>query len=270
MALTALQVYANPQFGEILATMTIDITFFALAIPAVLFAGISKGGFGSGAAFAATPFLALILEPAQAVGLMLPLLMLMDIGALRPYWKKWDWPSCRALILGAVPGIMLGIAFFRVANADVIRFLIGFVAVAFVAYRGARSIGWLRRGRGAMSDRAGMLAGAVAGFTSFVSHAGGPPAAIFLLSRSLSKTGFQATTVMVFWAVNMMKFAPYVALGIISEQTFIADLYLAPVALLGVWAGVWFHRMVSEKVFFLITYLLLLTTGSKLIWDALV
>jgi len=270
VALTALQVYANPQFGEILATMTIDFTFFAFAIPAVLFAGISKGGFGSGAAFAATPFLALILEPAQAVGLMLPLLMLMDIGALRPFWKKWDWPSCRALIVGAIPGIMLGIAFFRVANPDVIRFLIGSVAVAFVCYRGAKSIGWLRPAKGAMSDRAGMLAGAIAGFTSFVSHASGPPAAIFLLSRSLSKTGFQATTVIVFWAVNMMKFAPYVVLGIISEKTFIADLYLAPVALLGVWAGVRFHRMVSENIFFLITYVLLLTTGSKLIWDALV
>ena len=59
--------------------MELDTTFFALAVPAVLFAGISKGGFGSGAAFAATPILALILEPAQAVGLMLPLLMLMDI-----------------------------------------------------------------------------------------------------------------------------------------------------------------------------------------------
>jgi len=37
-----------------------------------------------------------------------------------------------------------------------------------------------------------------------------------------------------------------------------------------VWVGVWFHRVVSKNLFFLITYVLLLTTGSKLIWDALV
>ena len=138
MALTALQVYANPAFGEISATMTIDITFFAFAAPAVLLAGISKGGYGSGAAFAATPILALILEPAQALGQTLSRLMLMDIGALRPYWKRWDWPSCRAPILGAIPGIMLESGFFRVANPGVIRFLIGFLAVAFLCCRGAK------------------------------------------------------------------------------------------------------------------------------------
>ena len=44
---------------------------------------------------------------------------------------------------------------------------------------------------------AGVTAGLVAGFTSFVSHAGGPPAAVYLLSRKLDKTAFQATTVIV-------------------------------------------------------------------------
>ncbi len=249
--------------------MTIDITFFAFAVPAVAFAGISKGGFGSGAAFAATPFLALILEPAQAVGLMLPLLMLMDLGALKPYWRQWDWETAQSLIIGAVPGIMLGAALFRLADPDIFRLLIGVIAVAFVAYQLARSIGWLRPATQKMSHRSGMIAGAAAGFTSFISHAGGPPAAIFLLSRGLGKTGFQATTVIVFWAINLLKFAPYAMLGIFSRETLLADIYLAPVALLGVWAGVWFHRMVPEKLFFSLTYLFLLTTGGKLIWDAL-
>jgi len=249
--------------------MTIDITFFAFAIPAVVFAGISKGGFGSGAAFAATPFLALILEPAQAVGLMLPLLMLMDMGALKPYWRKWDWASARSLIIGAVPGITLGAALFRLADPDIFRLLIGVIAVAFVAYQGAKAKGWLRRANQRMSDRSGIIAGVAAGFTSFISHAGGPPAAIFLLSRELGKTGFQATTVVVFWAINLLKFVPYAMLGIFSKETLLADIYLAPAALLGVWTGVWFHRVVPEKIFFSLTYLFLLTTGGKLIWDAL-
>ena len=63
--------------------MTLDLNFYLFAVPAVIFAGMSKGGFGSAAAFAATPFLALILTPGQAVGLMLPLLMVMDVTAVR-------------------------------------------------------------------------------------------------------------------------------------------------------------------------------------------
>ncbi|MFV2001869.1 MAG: TSUP family transporter, partial [Paracoccaceae bacterium] len=137
--------------------MTIDITFLLISIPAVIFAGISKGGFGSGAAFASTVFLALILQPGVAVGLMLPLLLLMDFGALRPYWRKWDWGAARVLVWGSVPGIGLGALFFRAANPDAIRLLIGFVAVAFVVYQGAKARGWLPAAKRQISDRAGYL-----------------------------------------------------------------------------------------------------------------
>ncbi len=246
-----------------------EITFFALAVPAVLFAGVSKGGFGSGAAFAATPLLALILDPAQAVGLMLPLLMLMDVGALRPYWRQWDWRSARLLIAGALPGIGLGAAVFGLTDPDTFRLLIGAVAIGFVAWQGARAAAWLRPARAPMGPAAGLLAGLVAGFTSFISHAGGPPAAMFLLSRGLGKTRYQATTVIVFWAINLLKFLPYAALGFFSVQGLRQGVILAPVALIGVWTGVWFHRRVPERLFFGLTYLFLLATGAKLIWDGL-
>ena len=123
--------------------MELDLTFFLFAVPAVFFAGISKGGFGSGAAFAASPFLALVLEPKYAVGMMLPLLMLMDITSLRPYWRKWDWKNARGLMIGALPGILFGAAVFRFMNPDFLRFLIGAIALAFVVFQLARKRGWI-------------------------------------------------------------------------------------------------------------------------------
>lgn len=248
--------------------MELDLGFFAVAAPAVLFAGVSKGGFGSGAAFAATPFLALILGPAQAMGLMLPLLMLMDIGALRPYWKQWHAPSAKALLLGSLPGIALGVMLWRVADPDLFRLLIGLVALAFVAFQAARAMRLIRVAA-AMSQRGGVLMGAIAGFTSFISHAGGPPAAVFLLSRRLEKTEYQATTVLVFWIINLLKFPFYAALGIFSKQTLTADLILSPVAFAGVALGVWLHRRMSGRLFFAMTYIFLTGAGLKLIWDAL-
>jgi len=249
--------------------MVLDLTFFAFAIPAVLFAGVSKGGFGSGAASAASPFLALILEPAAAIGLMLPLLMVMDVTALRPFWKRWNWGLARQMMLGAVPGVCLGAALYTVANADVLRFLIGSVAVGFVLYQLARARGLLRlEGRRGFPG-AGYFWGGAAGFTSFISHAGGPPAAVYLLSRGLDKTTYQATTVIVFTAINLYKAVFYAGLGIFTRETLWAGLFLVPVAFGGVYLGVWLHRVMSERLFFGITYVLLTVTGSKLIWDAL-
>lgn len=249
--------------------MELGIGFFAVAAPAALFAGISKGGFGSGAAFASAAILAIYLDPGQALGVMLPLLMLIDLATLKPYWRKWAWAESRLLILGGVPGVGLGIVFYRMVEADAIRLVIGIVSLGFVAWQMAQRAGVLRPFGRKLPDAAGLAAGLVAGFTSFVSHAGGPPAAAYLLSQRLSKTEYQGTTVLVFWAINIVKFVPYAFLGLFTWETALADLILAPVAVLGAWIGVLLHRRVPEAVFFGITYVLLAITGSKLIWDAL-
>ena len=60
----------------------ISVEVIAITAPAVLFAGISKGGFGGGVAFSRAAILALVFEPTQAVGVMLPLLMVIDMRIL--------------------------------------------------------------------------------------------------------------------------------------------------------------------------------------------
>lgn len=249
--------------------LTLDPLFFLIAGPAVVFAGISKGGFGSGAAFASATILALVVEPGLALGVMLPLLMLIDVSSLRPYWRKWSVPDVKVLILGGLPGVALGALLFQVASPDVLRLLIGGVAVGFVLWQLALSNGIIRLAQRKMPRWAGGLWGIAVGFTTFVSHAGGPPAAIYLLSRGLTKTQYQATTVLLFWVLNIAKFFPYAFLGMFTAQTLLANIVLAPFALLGTWLGVKAHHMVPERLFFAVTYVLLMITGSKLIWDGL-
>lgn len=247
--------------------MEFDVQFYTVALPAAFIAGFAKGGFGGGAAFVATAILALIIPPTTALAIMLPLLMLVDAAMLRPYWRQWHWPSALALMVGAVPGIALGAALFRVADADVLRVLIGGVSLAFVIFQAVRHMGWMPARDRPFSQTIGLLAGMVSGFTSFVSHAGGPPTAIYLLSLGLGKTAYQATTVLAYWVINACKAVPYAYLGIFSLETLKADLFMAPAALLGAFAGVYAHRVMPERWFFMVTYALLVCTGIKLIWD---
>ena len=249
--------------------MTFGWEFFALGIPAIIFGGISKGGFGSGAAFVAGAILALVVPPGMALGIVLPLFMLVDAAALKPYWGRWHWPSAKGLMIGAVPGCVLAALLYSVVDADVFRLLIGVICLAFVAFQLSRSLGLLQVREMPFSAPWAWFAGVVSGFTSFVSHAGGPASAVFLLSQGLSKTAFQATTVLVFWAVNWMKIVPYAFLGIFSWDTFTGSLLLAPFALVGAWIGVRAHHLVPERLFFALTYVLLVLTGIRLIWLAL-
>jgi hypothetical protein len=250
--------------------MPFDPLFFVLAVPAVLLAGISKGGFGSGASFVAVPILAAVVEPAVALAVLLPLLMVIDVAALRAYWKRWDRAESLLLVAGAVPGVMLAAAFWRIADADAVRLFIGCIALAYVGWHVAVRLRPAAAAPRAPPPRgAGLAAGAAAGFSSFVSNAGGPPVAAYLLARGLGKTGYQATTVLVFWIINIMKAVSFTGLGLFTGETMTAALMLVPAALAGTWLGVRAHRVVSERLFFAITVSVLGIAGARLVWQAI-
>lgn len=249
--------------------MLTDPGFYLVAIPAVIFVGISKGGFGSGASFVATPILALIIEPGLALGVMLPLLMLSDGTALRAYWGKWSWADARPALWGSIPGVALGAALWRIAPDDLFRVLIGGISLVFVAWQvfGRRMV--RPRPRRRSPTRTGVIVGVIAGFAGFVSHAGGPPVAVYLISRGIAKTAYQATTVLLMSSINVAKVVPYVFLGLFTVETLAVDLVLAPFVVFGTWLGIRAHRIVSERLFFGLTYAMLLGAGSKLLWDGL-
>ncbi|MEX0371492.1 MAG: sulfite exporter TauE/SafE family protein, partial [Tateyamaria sp.] len=189
--------------------MDLNLWFFAIAAPAVVFAGVSKGGFGSGASFASASILALVIEPGMALGVVLPLLMLIDAATLKPYWGKWNWRVSTLMIVGGLPGVALGALLFSRTEPDVFRVLIGVISIGFVLWQVGRARGWIRTASQALPAWVGALTGTIAGFTSFVSHAGGPPAAVYLLSLRPTKTEYQANTVLIFTAINIFKFVPY-------------------------------------------------------------
>lgn len=249
--------------------MIFDPTFFAIAIPAVIFAGISKGGFGNGAVFASSAILALILPPGPAIGIMLPLLLVMDASALKTYWRQWEVRLSWIILIGSVPGVALAAAIYQYTSPDVFRFLIGVIAIGFVIWKVGTDRGWIKLAARPIGDLGGLLLSATGGFTSFISHAGGPPISAYLLSHPVTKTSYQASTVLVFGGINILKMFPYAALGIFNRDTLIADIYLLPFALFGVWLGIKLHRIVPERTFFQLTYVLLVAAGVKLIWDAL-
>lgn len=249
--------------------MTIDLVFLSVAIPGILIAGISKGGFGGGASFVATPVLALVIDPGLSLAVMLPLLMVMDVIGLRAYWGKWPTPVVLRLVLGGVPGIVLAGLVYRFTDPDVFRFLIGAISVGFVAFQLGLAQGWWAVRARPLSPAVGMGCGAASGFTSFVAHAGGPAALIYLLSQGLGKVQFQATTVAVFAVFNLIKAGIYGQLGMFSAEALWLVLILSPVALVGVLIGVKANHAVPERAFFGLTYVLLCLAGIKLIYDAL-
>lgn len=247
--------------------MITDPWFYAVAIPAVLLFGIAKGGFGGGLGVLAVPLMALVVSPVQAAAVLLPILCLMDLVGLWAYRGKWLWPELRVLVPASLIGIALGTAVFGYLSAATIKLFIGIVAIAFTAHYFLAAGSSARSSPSYFPPSVGVIAGAVGGFTSFISHAGGPPISIYLLRRPMDRFDFVATAVLLFAVINYVKLVPYAWLGQLSTENLTTSLVLSPLAPVGVYAGVWLTRRVSDAFFFRLMYVLLFIVGGKLLWD---
>jgi len=249
--------------------MPIDTPWFLpIAAVAVLSTGISKSGIGGGIGGLAVPLLALIMAPAQAAAIMLPILCLMDLFAVRAYWRRWDGRHLRRLLPAALLGIGAGAAGFHALDADALRLLLGVISVSFCLDA------WRRVLRRQPAKRrpaafAGVVCGAAAGFTSTIAHAGGPPLSMYLIPQRLERGLFVGTSALFFLVVNYVKLIPYAFLGLLQPANLGYSLMLAPLAPAGIWLGLAVHRRLSERVFHHLVHGVLFATGLKLIWDGL-
>ena len=244
--------------------MITDPWFYAVAIPAILLMGISKGGFGSGAGLFATPLMALAVPIPQAAAILLPILIVMDLAGLWAYRGVFSRENMKVILAGGVLGVILGALTFRYFSEGWIRLVLGAVAIGFVMQRYALPVPSKPAGR---SLPKGLFWSACAGVTSTIAHAGGPPLSIYLLPQRLDKAVLVGTTVIFFAVINVVKLVPYAWLGLFDARNLLTSAALTPLAPLGIWLGVTLMRRMSERAFYLVCYGLLLVVGVKLAWD---
>jgi len=242
-----------------------DPWFYAAAIPAVLIVGISKGGFAAGFGILGVPLMALVISPLQAAAILLPILLVMDVVGLWAYRRRFDLSNLKILIPAAAVGILIGWLTASLVREEHVALIVGIVALAFAAdfWTGQR-----REGTPERSLSKGGFWGAVAGFTSFVAHAGGPPFQVYMLPQRLDKTLYVGTSVVFFWAVNLIKVPPYLALGQFDTTNLLTALVLMPLAPVGILLGVRLHHMIPEEPFYRLCYAGVTLVGLKLVYDA--
>ena len=248
--------------------MITDPWFYALAVPAMLIVGISKGGFGAGLGILAVPMMAIRLPVPQVAAIMLPILCLMDLATLWNYRGRWNLRILAITLPAGVIGTVIGAVSFGVLPEPWIRLLIGLIAVGFTLYR------WLWRpeigtARGLQPVK-GFFWATVSGFTSFLANAGAPPIQVYMLPLGLDKAEFVGTMTVLFAVINYAKIPSFFALDLITRTNLLTALVLVPCAPIGIWLGVAINKRVDQALFYKACYAFLLLAGGKLIYDAIV
>lgn len=241
-----------------------DPWFILVAIPAVTFLGLAKGGF-AGIGMAATPLMALTVPPLQAAAILLPILMVQDVISVWTYRRTWSGWNLKVMLPGAVIGVAAAWVLAAHVSDVALRLAVGIIGVAFVLN------GWLRKmptEASKPSALGGVFWGGLSGFTSTLVQAGAPPFQIHLLPQRLPKLTFVGTNMIFFAAINWFKLVPYSGLGQFSTRTLTTSLMLLPLAVATNFLGIWLVRVVPSDLFFRLAYVLMFVISLALIAHA--
>ena len=239
---------------------------------AVIVIGIAKSGFGGGIGILAVPLMAAALNPANALGVMLPVLITADVFAVVQHRRHRSGRHLRVTLAGAVVGVVAGSAVLWLFGEvgmlkPLLNLTVGGVCVLLVAVQCFRLLGGSVP-RVPDTVAAGTTAGGAAGFVSTLAHSAGPVMSIYLLEHRVEKAKLVGTLVLFFFLLNLMKLPTFIGLGLINGQTLLASAVCIVVVPIGSLIGYWMHGRIREKPFVLVMYLGAAAAGVRMIYKA--
>jgi uncharacterized membrane protein YfcA len=246
--------------------------FWSVAVLVAVIVGFSKGGWGA-IGNLSVPLLSLVVDPLTAAGLLLPVYLVSDGFGLWAYRHSYDRRVLAILIPAGLLGIGIGWAIIPWVDAElpggksIITGLVGAIGIVFALYMifGTKSAA----PAGQPKRLGGLFWGTLAGFTSYISHAGAPPYQVYVQPLQLDRLTYAGTTTILFAILNAAKLGPYWANGQISIGSIELATYLAIPAILGVFLGKMTVGWVSQAVFYKIITWALLIIGLELVVKAI-
>lgn len=240
--------------------------FWFFAVVSSVFVGMGKGGLPV-VGMLAVPALAQVMSPVAAAGLLLPVYVVSDMFGLVAYRRNFDKRVLLIMMAGMTLGVGVGWATARIVPEPVVTLIVGLIGAVFALNLILRS----KTEAPAREARlpGGLFWGTITGFTSFVSHSGGPPFQVWVLPLKLSKSVFVGTSIIAFSYVNAIKLVPYYFLGQLNPENLKIAVVLMVPAAISVYLGVLLVRVLPEKLFFQIVVWALLILSFKLIFDGI-
>jgi len=243
-----------------------DPLFLFCIVVAAITVGISKSGLMVSIGAMNVPLLTLVMSARDAAGVLLPVMIVVDLLALGYYVRFADRRILETLLPGAALGIAIGWPLSSWIDENTVRLAIGLVTLAFVldAWLG------LRKKLKSMppSRLRGTFWGSLSGFTSFISHTGGPAFQIYVIPQKLPPVRFAGTAAVFFAVTNIVKLLPYYFLNQLAVDNLKLSAMMVPIAIVSMGFGFYLVRRIGTGLYYRLAYALLFLFSLKLIWDS--
>ena len=204
------------------------------------------------------PIFALMFGAKPSTGILLPILIIADTGAVFYYRKETNWFHLKKLLPAAVIGVIIATWVGNSISPITFKYLLAilvllslFLLMAVEQYK--------KSNNPLKASSLGYSLGIAAGFTTMMGNAAGPLTNIYLLLVKLPKTVFIATAAWFFYFINIFKVPFHVFFWkTITLDTLIIDAIAIPGIIAGLFTGIFLVKLMSEEFF---RWLVILTTA---------
>ncbi len=219
--------------------------------------GLNKGGL-TGLGILPVLLFAVVFDPRQSTGFVLPLLIIGDVCAVAVYRRVVLWKVFWHLLPPALVGILIGYVLMGPIVIGGVRLgipetvygrLIGWLILALIALQFVRGAYGEKLDHIFESRGFGHGMGVLAGIATMLANAAGPVSTIYFLSVGLPKWNLIGTSSFLFFAINLAKVPLSASLGLTNAYSLTLALVLLPLVVLGFFAGRKLAAIMPQKIF---------------------
>jgi hypothetical protein len=194
------------------------------------------------------------------------MLILADLFAVHAFRKFTVWRLLLKILPAAALGVVVGWWLMPLIPAGLFTPVIGWIILALllltILQKCSSQLQEIAADHPAVSWPLGLLAGV----STMLANAAGPAMTVYLLASRLPKYEFVGTAAWFFFFINIIKVPFSASLGLITSQTLLFNLLLAPAVLIGLFLGKFLLGKINQKAFEWILISLSLLGALRLIW----
>lgn len=229
----------------LLPALIVGVAFFCEAV------------FGFGGGLIAVPLLSLVLPVHEAVTFALVFQFLMVL-ILIPAFRSINRGQTLRMGAGMVIGTVLGFASFIALSDDVLRTVLGVLALVFaanMAISGRFRFSWKKT---MFTDG---IAGALGGFFQGLVGTGGPVLTMHLVTTQPDRAAMRATLIALFTIANVLRVIFSASASLFSAELWIQILQALPVFLVAILAGHLLFHKTGERFYRIGVQCILILSG---------
>ncbi|MBM3659959.1 MAG: sulfite exporter TauE/SafE family protein [Actinobacteria bacterium] len=215
--------------------MDVTVVGFLVAAGVIIFGSIVQGTIGFGLGLLSAPFIAIAIPEAIPVVLVMVAWPIGGVTAVREH-HALDHFALRWMLVGAVPGTLIGLWIIHLASASTLGVIVGITTLAGVmATMVSPPI--------PVNRTSACSAGLIGNITGTAASVGGPPVA--LLFQHHGGPTIRSTLGAYFALSATLSVIGYGATGEITVDRLLLTLALLPAMLFGAWLSKHFHGLVD-------------------------